>query len=106
MSLNKYDMYDPETGETESFYLASDVDALREGARERVAAYAHATWSGWMRYQEQKAPGFWDSLPIELARRWRRQMNTPYQMLPESERESDREEADRILAAIFGEVEE
>ena len=36
-----------------------------------------------------------------MALRWRRQMRTKYEDLPEEEKKSDREEADKMIA-IFG----
>lgn len=71
--------------------------------REKLAAYAHEAWAGWMRYLFTKAPvnsdGTW-TMPDWAVTRWQRQMNTPYADLPESEKESDRKEADAIMAII------
>ncbi len=39
-------------------------------------------------------------IPPELVNRWYRQMSTPYDELPENEKPSDREQADKILAII------
>lgn len=71
--------------------------------REALAALAHEQWSGWMGYMFGK--GIVTSsgslrLPPELVQRWDRQMRTPYAELPEEEKESDRKEADRVLALI------
>jgi hypothetical protein len=71
--------------------------------REDLAALAHQQWAGWMRYM------FRDTIPTDeggeeilctKVERWKRQMKTPYDKLPESEKESDRKEADRVLALI------
>jgi len=65
--------------------------------REILADLAHQQWSGWMRYMlkrlEEPDPQVWLD-------RWRRQMETPYAELCESEKESDRKEADRVLKVI------
>jgi hypothetical protein len=78
---------------------------------EELAAYAHEAWSGWQRYLFGKC---WTAthddfrrpmpgsvvIPPELAERWERQMSTPYSELPEKEKESDREEARKILKIV------
>ncbi len=40
------------------------------------------------------------TIPAQMVARWTRQMNTPYADLPENEKESDREEADKIIAIL------
>lgn len=85
-------------------------------AREALAELAHDMWAGWMRWQFKKGivigadgmsahPGDADAkmiIPEWAIARWYRQMNTPYAELSEAEKESDRAEADRMLA-IFNE---
>lgn len=79
--------------------------------REQLAALAHEQWSGWMRYlfsrcstaHETGGPGFSISgvgyhIPSEWAARWKRQIDTPYADLSDAEKDSDRKEADRVLA--------
>jgi hypothetical protein len=72
--------------------------------RELLAAYAHEAWSGWMKYLWNKCDDI-DAegtirIPNWAVARWDRQMNTPYADLPESEKQSDRDEADRMLAIV------
>ena len=87
--------------------------AIPPDVRERLADYAHEAWSGWMRYMftigtllndkwMSPEPGQQAKLllPEWAVERWRRQMNTPYAELPESEKASDRDEADAILTII------
>ncbi len=93
---------------------------------EALAAAEHESWSGWMKHMLRKIleecaeestqrnlgtdimdpeplpgelysslPSILDSLPC--VRRWRRQMNTKYEDLPEEEKESDRIEARKKL---------
>lgn len=83
-------------------------------AREALAEYAHEAWSGWMKYMFSKGillneqwmtpqPGEKNIkllLPEWAVERWTRQANTPYADLPESEKESDRLEADRMIEII------
>lgn len=84
--------------------------------REALAAYAHEAWSGWMKYVSSKAKEHgqyrgqgremsgW--LPVGLRDRWARQMNTPYDELPESEKELGRAEADKIIAILDDHIDE
>jgi len=73
--------------------------------REALSDYAHEAWTGWMKYMFTKAEinedGTW-TMPKEFVDRWQRQMNTPYVELPEGEKKSDREEADKMLNIING----
>lgn len=72
-----------------------------EKTREELAAYAHDAWAGWMKYMFGRC--IEDSnhgtliIPKDLVERWKRQMNTSYAELPESEKGSDRDEADKML---------
>ena len=71
--------------------------------REKLAEYAHDAWSGWMKYLWQKCvknPDGTLTIPEWAAIRWARQMFTPYAQLPENEKESDRAEADKMLALM------
>lgn len=71
--------------------------------RELLAALAHDQWSGWMGYMfglsVKNADGS-ITIPADKAARWTRQMTTPYTDLPDHERESDRVEADKVLALL------
>lgn len=70
--------------------------------REQLAALAHEQWSGWVRYQFSKCEERGDGrlIPPWAVERWMRQMQTVYADLPEEEKESDRTEADKVLALI------
>lgn len=71
--------------------------------REQLAALAHEQWSGWMRYLFEKTTGNIAGtalIPEWAVERWKRQLNTPYAQLSEEEKESDRKEADRVLALL------
>jgi len=87
--------------------MASDDEITqREQAqiREAIAAVQHdQIWAHWMEYQFSKCTRNPDgslTIPAESVRRWLRQINTSYADLPESERESDRHQADKVLIAI------
>lgn len=68
--------------------------------REKLAEYAHEAWSRRMRYLFSKSIVNSDgsvTIPASLVKRWARQMDTDYHMLPDSEQQSDIIEADRML---------
>ncbi len=73
---------------------------MDDNLRERLANLCHEQWSGWVKYMFSKGAfsenGTW-TMPVEFVQRWYRQMNTPYSELLESERNSDRTEADKFL---------
>ena len=94
------------------YLLVFDIRAFRKireeleqqpAVREALADYAHHAWSGWMDYLFSKGifhdDGTW-TMPKEFADRWRRQASAAYVDLPESEKKSDREEADKMLAIL------
>jgi hypothetical protein len=71
--------------------------------RDTLAALCHEQWAGWMRYLFGRSACTTPAgvlINAEDARRWRRQVETPYAELSHAEQESDRKEADRILAVI------
>jgi len=81
--------------------------------RKAFAQYAHdQSWSGWINYQFSKCISVEANehgleqgsliIPPELVSRWKRQASTPFDELPESERKSDYEEADKIIAILNG----
>lgn len=71
--------------------------------REKIAALQHEQWTGWMEYLFSKCQRGTSGrliMPIEVEERWRRQIATPYAELPENERDSDRVEADKVIATL------
>ncbi len=71
--------------------------------REELANLAHEQWSGWMMYLFSLSTANQDgtvTIPAPLVERWTRQIATPYCALSEAEKDSDRKEADRVLAII------
>jgi len=73
--------------------------------KEELAAYAHDAWSRWMSYQIRVSARVTltdlrmvpQMIPEDFER-WSRKMMTYYDDLPDKEKYSDREEADKILA--------
>lgn len=74
--------------------------------RERLAKEIHSIWSHWMKHLFSKA--VWRDgehfIPKESFDRWWRQMKTPYDLLSEKEKESDRHQADKLLPLLQGTV--
>jgi len=70
---------------------------------ETLAEQAHESWSGWMRYLFTNSIQNDDgsiTIPEHLVKRWKRQMYTRYNDLPENEKYSDRNEANKIIDKI------
>lgn len=69
--------------------------------REAIAAVQHEIWAHWMRYLFSVSPKNADgsvNIPVDKVYRWKRQMRMPYALLTDAERDSDREQADKVLA--------
>ena len=80
-----------------------EVDAVEPGVNdellEKLAAVAHDSWAGWFKWMYW----CWDAdHPTDgtYQARWMRQVATPYAELSEAEKESDRIEARKYLAAV------
>lgn len=76
---------------------------VRDWVKEELADYAHVAWSGWMRYLFQNGtrnPDGSFTIPADLVSRWERQIKTDYEKLPENEKDSDRAEAERMIAIL------
>lgn len=74
--------------------------------REKLAAIEHERWSDWQRWMHSKfvehsnGKGEYICLPVELFRRWERQIETPYASLSDGEKASDMEQVDRYWHLI------
>ena len=67
---------------------------------EILADIEHIQWSRWQKYLYSKCTKDKNGnliIPEECVVRWERQINTLYSKLTEDEKESDREEAKRVL---------
>ena len=80
---------------------------MSDELREQFADLAHAIWAHWMRYMfscgQQLADDTW-IMPADKVKRWTRQMHTPYAELSDKERESDREQADKMIVLFEGAI--
>lgn len=61
--------------------------------RERLAELEHNQWVHWTRYML-------DNLTPDNIERWRKQIETPYAQLSETEKASDRRWADEVIKLI------
>lgn len=71
--------------------------------RERLATVQHGIWSHWMEYLFSVSTHNEDgtvTIPADKVTRWAEQLKTYYALLTEQEKESDRRQADKILAAL------
>jgi hypothetical protein len=70
---------------------------------EALADLEHQSWSGWMEYLFEKSELNEDgtvTIPKWAVDRWKRQVATTYDELLESEKESDRDEARRVIEIL------
>ena len=68
--------------------------------RETLADESHEIWAHWMRYMFTKIyysqGGDW-VVPDADIKKWTKQAHTPYSKLSESEKDSDRDQADKLI---------
>lgn len=77
--------------------------SVSDEIRETLSDVQHDIWAHWMRWQFSVCTPNEDgsmTIPAEKVQRWARQMNTEYRNLTDRERDSDREQADKIIAAL------
>ena len=67
----------------------------KEQLIELLADLEHQQWAHWTLYML-------DNMTDENIERWRKQINTPYSDLSETEKDSDREWARKILEVVEG----
>lgn len=71
---------------------------------ERLADIEHSRWAHWQRYMHDKGDLQEDGsllLPAELVSKWEQQIATPYTLLSEREKESDREQVRKYVPVII-----
>jgi len=70
---------------------------------EQLAAVEHARWAHWQRYVHNQCERLPDGrliIPSDLVERWEEQIETPYERLSEKEKDSDREQVEKILPIL------
>lgn len=83
--------------------IISEKVKMKEDIIEEHADFAHSAWSGWMKFLFSKTTSNEDgseTIPKKLADKWKRQLETDYKDLPEDEKESDRDEARKVLKIV------
>ena len=76
---------------------------MSDELRERIADVQHGIWAHWMRYQFGMCQRNEDgslTIPADKVKRWERQTGALYGELTEREKESDRDQADKVLAVL------
>ena len=95
-----------DTGD-EAIYC-ENVLTTKEAFKEKLAKFIHEDiWAHWMQYLfskcEQGGYDDWDgtmTISADDYVRWERQMNTNYEDLPEDEKKSDRELAEKLMKLL------
>jgi hypothetical protein len=86
---------------------SSELKMSMDELLEQLASIEHERWSHWQRYLHGKGVPQADGsllLPSDLVHRWELQMETPYDQLSESEKQSDREQVQRYLPLIVAKL--
>ena len=79
-----------------------------ENILEKFAEQEHIRWAKWQNYLHSRLT--WNNdlqvwvLPHEWKDRWQRQIQTPYSMLSEKEKDSDREQVKPYLSFLQSEI--
>jgi hypothetical protein len=82
---------------------SSELKATIDELLEQLASIEHERWSHWQRYLHGKGIPQPDGsllLPSDFVQRWKSQMETAYDQLSESEKQSDREQVRKYLPLI------
>ncbi len=77
----------------------------KEEIRERLAALEHDRWARWQKHVHALCVRNEDgslTIPSSYVRHWERQVGASYDNLGEREKDSDRAEADNMLAVLAG----
>lgn len=70
---------------------------------EELAAIEHQRWAHWQRHVHDQCERLPDGrlvIPAHLVGRWEKQIETPYDQLSDSEKESDREQVQKALPVL------
>lgn len=82
---------------------------IKQVLEEKLASIEHERWAHWQKYLHTTCTPNPDgslTIPAELVERWNRQINTPYTLLSEKEKQSDRDQVARYLPLIESKLQE
>jgi len=68
---------------------------ISKSTREKLSDLEHQQWAHWTKYML-------DNLTPENIKRWKEQIETPYNQLTDKEKDSDRAWADKVIEIIEG----
>ena len=83
--------------------IREDVERRLANGIDRLAAVEHERWAHWQRYMHSRGTVLADGsllLPANLIARWERQIETPFNDLTESEKESDRDQVRQYIPVV------
>ena len=107
MSYNLIDIFDTaqliEPNAMTIEVLDTEDAVSNNSLREALAEVSHEIWAHWMRYLFSKCHKLENgdqAIPYGSVVRWTLQAETPYADLTEREKDSDREQADKILLVL------
>ena len=70
---------------------------------EDLADYEHESWADWQEYLFSRCTKNEDgsmTIPKDLVQRWQRQIDTPYKDLTEQEKQSDRDQIEKLKPVL------
>ncbi|WP_042118375.1 hypothetical protein [Rhizobium etli] len=79
------------------------TDEILDGLLDELAAIEHERWAHWQRYVHDKGQKRSDGsllIPAELVARWEKQIETPFALLSDEEKNSDREQVQKYLPLL------
>jgi len=80
-----------------------DIETRLASITDRLAAIEHERWAHWQSYLHNHCVRQTDgslTIPASLVKRWEKQISTPYELLSNAEKDSDREQVAKYLPLI------
>lgn len=86
-------------------WVEAQLGIIPDEFREALSDLQHTIWSSWMLWLFHVSEKNEDGtvlIPADKVKRWMRQIDTVYPDLTEQEKDSDREQADKVIALLYG----